>query len=75
MRRWGRLTRATPSTGPTATGQAGEGGQDSFAYPGEIESLDIDGDATVYRNGTVLSKPDGTSSEQSGLPVFGRLSA
>ena len=61
--------------GTTATGQAGEGGQDSFAYPGEIESLDIDGDATVYRNGTVLSKPGGTSSEQSGLPVFGRLSA
>ncbi|WP_195156022.1 right-handed parallel beta-helix repeat-containing protein [Halococcus agarilyticus] len=58
----------------TASGQVGEGGRDSFAYPGEITSLAIDGDATVYRNGEVLADPGGTFSKQTDLPVFGRLS-
>jgi hypothetical protein len=40
--------------GRTAAGQVGEGGQDSYAYPGEITSLDIDGEATVYRNGEAI---------------------
>ncbi len=44
--------------GTTAIGQVGEGGRDSYAYPGEIVSLEIDGDATVYRNGRVLANPE-----------------
>lgn len=35
----------------TATGQVAEGGRDSYAFPGEIVSFNIDGNATVYRNG------------------------
>ena len=60
--------------GTTASGQVGKGGRDSFAYPGEIERLTVDGDATVYRNGEVIANPGGKSSKQSDLPVFGQLS-
>jgi hypothetical protein len=60
--------------GTTATGQVGEGGRDSYAYPGEITSLDINGDATVYRNGTVLMNPKQVSANRDSLPSFGRLS-
>jgi hypothetical protein len=60
--------------GTTASGQVGKGGRDSFAYPGEIASLSIDGDATVYRNGEVIANPGDKSSKQSDLPVFGQLS-
>ena len=44
--------------GRTAAGQVGKGGRDSYAYPGEITNIDIDGDATVYRNETVLETPE-----------------
>ena len=44
--------------GATATGQVGVGGRDSYAYPGELTNLELDGDATVYRNGTVLENPE-----------------
>ncbi|MGN8214035.1 hypothetical protein [Halococcus salifodinae] len=59
--------------GRTVSGQVGEGGRDSFAYLGEIQSLDIDGDATVYRNGSVLANPTQASKKQDALPSFGRL--
>jgi hypothetical protein len=44
--------------GTAATGRVGEGGRDSYAYPGEITNMDIEGDATVYRNETVLDNPE-----------------
>ncbi|HET7324376.1 MAG TPA: hypothetical protein VFJ06_08600, partial [Halococcus sp.] len=61
-------------SGRTARGHVGEGGRDSYAYPGEITGLDIDGDATVYRNGTALSNPERLSAKLDALPVSGRLS-
>jgi hypothetical protein len=56
--------------GRTATGHVGEGGIDSYAYPGEIVGLDIDGEATVYCDGSVL-RPERLSARDS-LPLFGR---
>jgi hypothetical protein len=60
-------------SGRTVSGQVGGGGLDSFAYLGEIESLDIDGNATVYRNGSVLANPTQASRKQDALPAFGHL--
>jgi hypothetical protein len=60
-------------SGVTASGHVGEGGRDSYAYSGDITSLDIDGDATVYRNGTVLLNPERLSAKRDALPSFGRL--
>jgi hypothetical protein len=57
--------------GRTATGHVGEGGIDSYAYPDEIVGLDIDGEATVYRDGSVL-RPERLSARDS-LPSSGRL--
>ncbi|WP_205250423.1 hypothetical protein [Halococcus salsus] len=45
-------------SGDTATGQGGGGGVDSYGFSGEIESLDFEGDATVYLDDDVID-PDG----------------
>jgi hypothetical protein len=45
-------------SGTTASGQVGEGGRDSYGYTGEITSFRLDGDATVFVNGTETSLDD-----------------
>ncbi|WP_199693926.1 hypothetical protein [Halococcus sp. IIIV-5B] len=57
----------------TVTGQVGEGGRDSYAFPGEVVSLDIDGDATVYRDGSRVVNEERRSPPSDALPAFGRL--
>ncbi|EMA52074.1 serine protease halolysin R4 [Halococcus salifodinae DSM 8989] len=39
----------------TATGQGGGGGTDSYTFSGELRNISVNGDATVYLNGTVIN--------------------
>ena len=43
--------------GTSASGQVDEGGRDSYGFSGEITSFELDGGATVYRNGEEID-PD-----------------
>ncbi|WP_273838481.1 S8 family serine peptidase [Halococcus sp. PRR34] len=42
-------------SGNTATGQGGGGGTDSYTFSGELRNISVNGDATVYLNGTVIN--------------------
>ena len=44
-------------SGASASGQVDEGGRDSYGFSGEITSFELDGGATVYRNGEAID-PD-----------------
>ena len=45
-------------SGTHASGQVDGGGRDSYGFSGEITSFDLDGDATVYRNGEAVDPDD-----------------
>ena len=45
-------------SGSHATGQVDGGGRDSYGFSGEITGFDLDGNATVYRNGEEVDPDD-----------------